>query len=477
MLPTLLLVGSVLLQAVSAAATAAGGGAKGGAACTSDLDCSLAGTCSSGRCDCDAAWTGPTCERLHLLPAHRSAFYPAGGHPTELPSDRPFTWGGSIMKDEAGLYHLFVVEYMNHCPMTYGTWTSQSSVRHATSRSASGPWEPRELPLGPGPTGNPVVTRAPDGTYLMYFTNVPRQNRAAAEPPPRNCSSSQRSDWGPARYCTKQCETGLHLAHSKSLDGPWTVALDITKAGGTNPGVVILKSGKVILFYKGGASFPFKSALCPTGKCRAIGLVTAPAWDSFPYSDFLATGASSDGGKFFGGGAILEDPSNAYVDSRRGALHVLFHQGLSKLPGASGESTARCKHPAEGGIAASNSSCGYGGAAHSQNGSEWIYATRYWQGLSWSNGTRSSVAYEYSVAMDDGMTLDCIRREEPKLLIENGEPSALITQCSVIALGHTLPPFPPSAPKGEVEWSTVMVVQPINTKRPDMPLPVDDLEH
>ena len=145
----MLWLGPLLLQAVSADAAA-----KGGAACSSDLDCSLTGTCSSsGRCDCDAAWMGPRCERLHLLPAHRSAFYPTGGHPTELPSDRPFTWGGSILKDEAGLYHLFVVEYMNHCPMTYGTWTSQSSVRHATARSASGPWEPKELPLGPGPTG------------------------------------------------------------------------------------------------------------------------------------------------------------------------------------------------------------------------------------------------------------------------------------------------------------------------------------
>jgi hypothetical protein len=74
--------------------------AKGGAACQTDLDCSLAGTCSasSGTCACDAAWTGPACERLHLLPAHRSALYPAGGHPTALPSDRPFPWGGSIMK-------------------------------------------------------------------------------------------------------------------------------------------------------------------------------------------------------------------------------------------------------------------------------------------------------------------------------------------------------------------------------------------
>lgn len=144
-------------------------------------------------------------------------------------------------------------------------------------------------------------------------------------------------------------------------------------------------------------------------------------------------------------------------------MHVLMHQGLNG-PGQSGESTASCKHSAEGGVEASNTSCGYGGAAHSQNGTKWIYSTKYWQGLGWSPETRSAVAYEYEVQMDDGTTLNCIRREEPKLLIEAGEPTALITQCTVIPLGHTLPPYPPHMPTGEVMWSTVLVVQPINVK-------------
>lgn len=151
------------LGAVATVTSAPGGRAvtKGGAACATDLECSLTGTCTAGACVCDAAWTGQACESLHLLPAHRSALYPPGGHATSLPSTRPFPWGGSILKDDAGIYHLFVVEYMNQCPMTYGTWTFQSSVRHAVSKSLAGPWEPKELPLGPGPTGNPLVVQAP----------------------------------------------------------------------------------------------------------------------------------------------------------------------------------------------------------------------------------------------------------------------------------------------------------------------------
>ena len=164
----------------------------------------------------------------------------------------------------------------------------------------------------------------------------------------------------------------------------------------------------------------------------------AKSWDAFPYDDFLTTGASSDG-KYFGGGVELEDPSNGYVDTTRGAHHVLFHQGVPDAQ--SGEAPVGCDHKAEGGVPASNSSCGYGGAAHSINGTEWVYATKYWRGLGWSSGSQSAVSYTYEVEMDDGSVINCIRREEPKMLIEEGEPSALITQCSVAPIGHTAPPY------------------------------------
>ena len=133
-----------------------------------------------------------------------------------------------------------------------------------------------------------------------------------------------------------------------------------------------------------------------------------------------------------------------------------------------------CAHGPIGGVPAGNKSCGYGGAAHSSNnGSTWIYATNYWEGSGWLGGNRSAVAYSYTVLMDDGSTTECIRREEPKLLIEDGEPAALVTQCSVAALGHTPPGHTPrtNLPDGEVEWSTVLVVQPINRA----PLKADDV--
>ena len=454
---------------------------KGGAACSTDADCSLTGSCTAAKCRCDAAWTGPACEQLHLLPARRTALYPAGGHATELPSNRSFPWGGSVVKDDAtGLYHLFVTEYMNRCPMSYGTWTLQSSIRHATAATASGPWEPKELVLQAA-AGNPVVARAPDGTYVMYFTNVQTGPKR-----PRDCTSANRSEWGPPRYCTRaeRCDdlTGLHLAHSKSINGPWTVQLNIVDksiAGATNPGVIFLADGTTVLTFKGGATWPAETALCPKASCRSIGVVFAPKWNAWPYKKFLSTGASNGGGRYYGGGEVLEDPSNGYADTTRGALHTLFHQGLpasqpgsSKL-GATAPTPSGCKHGPINGVPASNTSCGFGGAAHSaDNGTTWTYANSYWTGGGWLGGNKSSFVYAYEALLDDDSTIECQRREEPKLLIEGGEPTALISQCSVKALGTMLPTK--AHPKGEVEWSTVLIVQPINAQKHARPLKSDD---
>ena len=449
---------------------------KGGASCSSDRDCSLTGSCSAGTCHCDAAWTGPACEHLHLLPAHRGALYPpTTPNPPTLPpfqNDSTYSpttspWGGAVIEEEAsGIFHLFVTEYANHCPMTYGTWTFQASIRHATGVSANGPWEPQELVLSG--SGNPVIVRAPDGTYVLYFTGVPRPMSGKA--PPRNCTSADQRDWGPTAYCAApaNCATGLHLAHSASLGGPWTVRLDIVEGekGATNPGAAILADGTVLFFYKSSATVP-KSEVCPAGHCRAIHIARSPQWNALPYKPL--TNGSNFGSGLVGAGSVLEDPSNGWVDNVRGAVHVLFHQGLPRAPGG-GTNTSGCNHSAIHGIPASTKSCGYGGAAHSaDNGSSWLYGTNYWQGLGWLNGTRTAVAYPYDLNFTDGgAPLGCIRREEPRVLLgssgaADGQPIALVTQCTVAPGGMSQGPYPKSHPTGEVQWATQLMVQPINT--------------
>jgi hypothetical protein len=102
--------------------------------CTSDWDCSLSGTCSpQGTCTCFPPWTGSlNCESLAFNPSPMQRGYPTPGH-------NETTWGGSIVQDPAsGLYHMYVAEMMNECPLN--TWGQNSRCTHATSSTPEGPF-------------------------------------------------------------------------------------------------------------------------------------------------------------------------------------------------------------------------------------------------------------------------------------------------------------------------------------------------
>jgi hypothetical protein len=405
---------------------------NGGGPCAGVEDCTLGGVCQGGKCLCDPQWTGAQCAQLHLLPARVGSGYPSDPVPANvtLPTDSVFTWGGAVV-EENGTYHGFFVEWLDHCPMTYGTWSTQTHIRHAVSASQDGPWRPLDVAV-PNAAGNPVLSHAPDGTWLLYFTNH-RWTGAV-----RNCTGPV-DQWGPPVYCSttgKQCATGVSLAYSRNLSGPWTIKYDVVSASATNPGAPIFHSdGSLLMAYKtwtkGGGTSMHADIKC-------IGMLSARSWKSWPYQ-------RAPGPQCIGVGRNLEDPSNLWRDSR-GAIHVLFHQGC-------GSSTSGGCGSADGALAA------YGGSAGSVDGKTWDY-----------NLTR--VAYEYNVGVDDGSVLHCSHREEPKVLLDSstGLPSMLITQC-------TLPqPLPSSAPtpafpKGEGQHITRVVMQPINTKRKPMSAP------
>ena len=101
--------------------------------CTTDIDCSLSGTCSAGMCVCFAPWTAaPDCSALKFLPSPVVRGFPAPGH-------NETTWGGSIALDPVGgKYHMFVAEMMNECPLS--TWGQNSRCTHAVSATPEGPY-------------------------------------------------------------------------------------------------------------------------------------------------------------------------------------------------------------------------------------------------------------------------------------------------------------------------------------------------
>ena len=75
------------------------------AACTTDRECSLLGSCVSGSCACDAGWLGDDCATLDLLPPAPTGSY--------IAPDDYSSWGMSVVKDKGGDYPRFVSEFLN----------------------------------------------------------------------------------------------------------------------------------------------------------------------------------------------------------------------------------------------------------------------------------------------------------------------------------------------------------------------------
>ena len=106
--------------------SAIGTNTTGGALCATDLDCSNNGMCAGGTCSCDAAWMGPACTRLNLLPATRGT----GLHSPDAHVHNTSSWGGSVLKgDSDGKYHMWASELINNCGLNL--WTSNSHIVHA----------------------------------------------------------------------------------------------------------------------------------------------------------------------------------------------------------------------------------------------------------------------------------------------------------------------------------------------------------
>ncbi|MGY5354135.1 glycoside hydrolase family protein [Wenyingzhuangia sp. IMCC45467] len=73
-------------------------------------------------------------------------------------------WGGSILKDDQGLYHMFVCRWREDSPKGHMEWPN-SYVVHAISDNSVGPFKTIET-IGKG--HNPEIYQAADGRYVVY---------------------------------------------------------------------------------------------------------------------------------------------------------------------------------------------------------------------------------------------------------------------------------------------------------------------
>ena len=212
-------------------------------ACTSDLDCSLAGSCESGRCRCQAWTKGEDCAALNLAPIGSAADIRSIVEPAENRT----RWGGSVVHDTDGdgMYHLFAAEMAEGCSL--GVWTFKSQVVHAVGNSSAGPFRRVGVAI-PSEAHNPVLSRDPtDDTWLIWTCGCPfapaRADGCAHEVP--SCPGGAPAQWTTTVYS------------SKSLDGPWEPHVDVLgnitrgRLGSQNVSPVFAEDGSVTLMFKG----------------------------------------------------------------------------------------------------------------------------------------------------------------------------------------------------------------------------------
>ena len=134
-----------------------------------------------------------------------------------------YNWGGSIIKDEDGKYHLFYSRWKRE--YTFNGWLTFSEIAHAVSNVPTGPWTYQETVLKGSGKGNwdEITAHNPkikffEGKYYLYYiaTNLGGKEYTHQDLIALSNASLKNKDRGTLR---KNQRTGV--AVSKSINGPW----------------------------------------------------------------------------------------------------------------------------------------------------------------------------------------------------------------------------------------------------------------
>ena len=263
----------VVLLATAADGASVGTGGRG--QCVSVEDCSFNGHCGrNGTCECLPGWRNPACGVLDVLPSP----YAAGYHNASFAS-----WGGNALFDPIdGLWHMFVAEMANHCPLN--DWGQNSQIIRSTSPTAEGPYTFAQVVIRPF-AHNPTVRRLPNNAgYVLYMIG-------GTPSAPANCTSSPdgltkgSGDWHATRTSDDGASGSIRVSFSHQLAGPWSApqvvlfsnvnASSYIGCGYTNPSPFVFENGTVLLAFQGGPCVnpsPFSYEM--------LGVAIAPSWNA-----------------------------------------------------------------------------------------------------------------------------------------------------------------------------------------------------
>lgn len=169
-----------------------------------------------------------------------------------------WVWCGSTIKGDDGKYHMFASRWSNSTGFS-PYWLTNSEIVHAVADKPEGPYKFSDVALPPlgsefwdgQMTHNPAIRKHGD-TYLLYYTGTTYKGA-------RPSKDNPVGETDPLKLEAHQGER-IGLATSKSPYGPWTrldkPILDVVPNSWeqylvSNAAPVVMKDGKVRLYYKG----------------------------------------------------------------------------------------------------------------------------------------------------------------------------------------------------------------------------------
>lgn len=297
-------------------------------------------------------------------------------------------WGGSLVKGEDNLYHMFYSIW----PKAIGwEWVNYSKIAHATSKSPFGPFTYKDDALPDrgvefwdgSTTHNPTIHKF-NGKYYLYYMGNRGDKKIVSKP------GKQRINW------LHRNNQRIGVAVADSPNGPWKrfnkPVLDITENDSlahdalmtSNPSVCQMADGKILMVYKAVG----KKRKLPNGGpvVHMVAIADSPTGPFKKYPDPVFT--------FEGEAFPAEDPYIWYQEGKYRAI------------------VKRIKH----------------------EGKKRVFSLVHYDsddGISWNQAKHFEIS-DKTVTWEDGTTTKFNHLERPQVFIENGEPIALLCAADTI---------------------------------------------
>jgi len=211
--------------------------------------------------------------RVRLLPANYENGFRLDGY---------WVWCGSSIKGDDGKYHIFASRWSNSTGFS-PYWLTNSEIVHAVSDTPAGPYKFSDVALPPRGaefwdgqmTHNPAIRKHGD-TYLLYYTGTTYKGARPSKENPVAETDALKLE--------AHTQERIGLATSKSPYGPWTrldkPILDVVPNSWeqylvSNAAPVVMKDGRVMLYYKGVEKLRVHAiglaiATCPTCEYKRV---------------------------------------------------------------------------------------------------------------------------------------------------------------------------------------------------------------